>query len=221
MIKIDAEGSELAVVQGAQGIIERDRPEIYVEVGPEELTGDGGPVSAFLRGVYTLKISLYSDIVDLFIYLFIRRIDRGWRAVVCTLSKVVSRVDLYSKCTGSLTFENFRQRAGTCRGSVWGDPISCLSRCTPWSRSKWSRIYLFSLSFFINCGCPGGGRAIECVGESVMETALQYLSIIGTSTTWVPGRSRVYSQQKQSTRWSLSATVRRGGKKKNILAMSV
>ncbi len=68
MIKIDAEGSELAVVQGAQGIIERDRPEIYVEVGPEELTGDGGPVSAFLRGVSILKktISLYQ-----WIYLFI------------------------------------------------------------------------------------------------------------------------------------------------------
>jgi hypothetical protein len=58
----------LAVVQGAQGIIERDRPEIYVEVGPEELTGDGGPVSAFLRGVSILKktISLYQ-----WIYLFI------------------------------------------------------------------------------------------------------------------------------------------------------
>ena len=68
MIKIDAEGSELAVVQGAQGIIERDRPEIYVEVGPEELTGDGGPVSAFLRGLYTLKSSLCKGFIYLFTY---------------------------------------------------------------------------------------------------------------------------------------------------------
>jgi len=42
MIKIDAEGSELAVLQGAQVIIERDRPEIFVEVGAEELTEGGG-----------------------------------------------------------------------------------------------------------------------------------------------------------------------------------
>jgi hypothetical protein len=137
-------------------------------------------------------------------------------AVVYKLSKVVSIVDLFSKCAGALTFENFRQSAGTCRGSVLGDPISCLSRCTSWSRSKRSRFYKFFLSFFINCGCPGREteRQTEREGKFI-ENGTSVLTVLPQRGL----RRRVYSQQKQSTRWSLSATVRREAKK-YILAMS-
>jgi len=47
-IKIDAEGAELSVLQGARGILQRDHPEIFVEVDPEELGPGGGPVTQYL-----------------------------------------------------------------------------------------------------------------------------------------------------------------------------
>ena len=48
-IKIDAERSELAVLQGAERLLVRDRPEIFVEVSDvgEEL-GGSGPVTQYL-----------------------------------------------------------------------------------------------------------------------------------------------------------------------------
>ena len=47
-IKVDAERSELAVLLGSQRIIQRDHPEIFVEVGAEEFAEAGGPVTQYL-----------------------------------------------------------------------------------------------------------------------------------------------------------------------------
>jgi len=89
----------------------------------------------------------------------------------------------------------------------------------PRVRAKWSRFYfLFSLSFFINCGCPGRERARARARErKIIGNGASLLTVLPQRHS--VGRRRVYSQQKQCTRWTLSATARHGNKK-NILALS-
>ena len=65
-LKVDAEGSELSVLEGARGIIERDKPEIWVEVPPEE--GAAGPLSQFLHSLgYLPGERVYSSANLLFV----------------------------------------------------------------------------------------------------------------------------------------------------------
>ena len=65
-LKVDAEGSELSVLEGARGIIERDKPEIWIEVPPEE--GAAGPLSQFLHSLgYLPGERVYSSANLLFV----------------------------------------------------------------------------------------------------------------------------------------------------------
>uniref|UniRef100_A0A7S4L7R1 Methyltransferase FkbM domain-containing protein n=1 Tax=Guillardia theta TaxID=55529 RepID=A0A7S4L7R1_GUITH len=48
LIKIDSEGSEMEILQGARNLLLRDRPEIFVEVDMAREADGDGPVSSFL-----------------------------------------------------------------------------------------------------------------------------------------------------------------------------